>query len=86
MATQTLPPETRSPAAAADARPSMAMPGSDRIVGLRCRNCGQREGLGVAYVCAACFGPLEVEYNLASVVGLDRATSERRPPGIWRYL
>lgn len=88
MATQTLPPETRSPAAAdADARPSVAMPGTDRIVGLRCRNCGQREGLGAAYVCAACFGPLEVEYNLSSVAGrLDRATIERRPPGIWRYL
>jgi threonine synthase len=70
----------------------MAMPGAqrvstDRVAGLRCRNCGQREGLGAAYVCAACFGPLEVEYDLGVVGGrLDRATIEVRAPGIWRYV
>ena len=59
----------------------------DRIVGLRCRNCGNREALGAAYVCGACFGPLEVEYDLGALAGrLDRAAIERRPPGIWRYL
>ena len=36
-----------------------------RIPGLVCRNCGQPEALGPSYVCAACFGPLEVDYDLA---------------------
>ncbi len=58
-----------------------------RIVGLRCRNCGRPEDLGPSYVCPACFGPLEVAYDLELVAGLvDRATIEARPAGIWRYL
>jgi len=73
----------------------VAMPGSatdsgsatERIQGLRCRNCGRVEVLGPSYVCAACFGPLEVVYDYAVIRDLvDRATIERRPPGIWRYL
>ena len=62
------------------------MPG-ERILGLRCRNCARPEALGPNYVCPACFGPLEVAYDL-DLVGrlLDRATIEARPPGIWRYL
>jgi threonine synthase len=63
--------------------------GSDagRILGLRCRACGRAEALGPRYVCPACFGPLEVAYDL-DVVGrrLTRATIESRPAGIWRYL
>ena len=66
--------------------PEMAMPG-ERIVGLRCRNCGRPEPIGPSYVCAACFGPLEVAYDLDVVRGLlDRATIAARPAGIWRYL
>jgi threonine synthase len=70
----------------------MAMPGSggvvaDRIHGLRCKNCGRPEELGPSYVCATCFGPLEVVYDYAAIRGqIDRATIERRAPGIWRYL
>ncbi len=61
--------------------------GADRIVGLRCRNCGQPEQLGPNYVCASCFGPLEVAYDLDAVRGrLDRATIAARPAGIWRYI
>ncbi|HYK96550.1 MAG TPA: threonine synthase [Candidatus Dormibacteraeota bacterium] len=56
-----------------------------RIRGFACRNCGRAEPLGVAYVCSACFGPLEVDYDLASIA-IDRATIATRPPGIWRYL
>ncbi len=59
----------------------------DRIVGLRCRNCSRPEALGPNYVCAACFGPLEVAYDLELVSRLiDRATIAARPAGIWRYL
>jgi len=63
-----------------------AAPGQ-RIVGLRCRNCGRAEALGPSYVCAACFGPLEVAYDLAAIAGsIDRATIAARPAGLWRYL
>ena len=60
---------------------------SGRILGLRCRGCGRPEALGPSYVCPACFGPLEVSYDL-EVVGrsLTRAAIEGRPAGIWRYL
>ena len=67
----------------------VAMPGSaaERIQGLRCRNCGKVEAIGPSYVCGACFGPLEVVYDYAVIRDqIDRATIERRPPGIWRYL
>ena len=63
--------------------------GSDdgRILGLRCRACGRAEALGPSYVCPACFGPLEVAYDLDVVRDrLTRATIASRPAGIWRYL
>ena len=71
MAIETLPaPVTRSP----------------RIVGMRCRACGGAQPIGLSYVCPACFGPLEVEYDYA-VVGatLTREAIAARAPGIWRY-
>ena len=57
-----------------------------RIVGMRCRNCGDAQPIGLSYVCPACFGPLEVEYDY-SVVGatLTREAIAARAPGIWRY-
>ncbi len=58
-----------------------------RITGLACRQCGRSEPLGLLYVCAACFGPLEVTYDLALAgATLTRAAIEHRAPGIWRYL
>ena len=57
-----------------------------RIVGMRCRNCGATQPIGLAYVCPACFGPLEVAYDYA-VAGatLTREAIAARAPGIWRY-
>ena len=57
------------------------------IRGLRCRACGRPEELGPSFVCVACFGPLEVEYD--HDVARERLTREviaARAPGIWRYL
>ena len=53
---------------------------------MRCRNCGATQPLAIAYVCPACFGPLEVDYDYA-VAGatLTRETIAARAPGIWRY-
>ena len=57
-----------------------------RILGMRCRNCGGQQPIGLAYVCPACFGPLEVAYDYA-VIGatLTREAIAARAPGIWRY-
>jgi threonine synthase len=63
---------------------STALP---HILGLVCRNCGRPEPVGPSYVCGACFGPLDVAYDLEAIgATLTRETIERRPPGIWRYL
>ena len=71
MAIEILPAETRSP----------------RITGMRCRNCGAGQPIALAYVCPACFGPLEVDYDFAAVSAtLTREAIAVRAPGIWRYL
>ena len=79
--TLTTPRPTPTASASADeaARP--------RITGMACRNCGHHQPLAIAYVCPACFGPLEVAYDLAVVAKtFDRAAIATRAPGIWRYL
>ncbi|MEX1173270.1 MAG: zinc ribbon domain-containing protein, partial [Chloroflexota bacterium] len=58
MTAETLPPQTSTPTAAA---------APQRITGMACRNCGHTQALALAYVCPACFGPLEVTYDLAVV-------------------
>jgi threonine synthase len=59
----------------------------NRVVGLRCRSCLRREPIGLSYVCPACFGPLEVEYDYAQAGRtLTHAAVAARAPGIWRYL
>jgi threonine synthase len=57
------------------------------VLGLRCRACGTPAELGPNYVCAACFGPLEVVYDpTVARRTLTRETIAARAPGIWRYL
>jgi len=82
MTTEILtPPTTR--AAPVDA----ASAASPRLTGMTCRNCGLTQPIALAYVCPACFGPLEVSYDLAVVAAtLTRDAIARRAPGIWRYL
>ncbi len=53
-----------------------------RAVALSCRECGERTELGPEYVCASCFGPLEVAYDFGTVT---RADIERGPNSVWRY-
>ncbi|MEA2612085.1 MAG: threonine synthase, partial [Chloroflexota bacterium] len=58
-----------------------------RLLGMTCRNCGHTQPIALAYVCPACFGPLEVTYDLAVVAAtFSRESIARRAPGIWRYL
>ena len=83
MTAPTLPPpttthRTSTTRAAADAT---------RITGMACRNCGHAQPLGLFYVCPACFGPLEVTYDLAvAAATFTKDEIARRAPGIWRYL
>ncbi len=73
------PPTTASPADAPTA-PS-------HILGMRCRACGRPEEIGPNYVCAGCFGPLEVIYDVdVARRTLTRESIAQRAPGIWRYL
>ena len=67
--------------------PSGTRSADQGILGLRCRGCRRLEPIGLTYVCPACFGPLEVEYDYA-VAGrtLTRAAIAARSPGIWRYV
>ncbi|MDF2736052.1 MAG: threonine synthase, partial [Chloroflexota bacterium] len=67
--------------------PLDAAPAPARVTGMACRNCGLTQPIALAYVCPACFGPLEVTYDLAVVAAtLTHETIARRAPGIWRYL
>jgi threonine synthase len=68
-----------------DVEPSRPAAGT-RFLGLACRSCGRPEPADLAYVCPACFGPLDATYDLDVVRGLvDRTTIERRPADLWRY-
>src|SRR5215831_4310925 len=49
---------------------------------LSCRECGATSDLGATHVCAECFGPMEVSYDLPA---LTTAEIEAGPPNIWRY-
>src|SRR5215203_1752529 len=56
------------------------------VTGLVCRGCGRPEEAKLHYVCPACFGPLEVAYDLDVVrEAVDPATLATRPAGVWRY-
>jgi len=49
---------------------------------LVCRECSATQSLGAFYVCAECFGPLEIGYAFPAVT---RAQIEAGPKNIWRY-
>ena len=75
-----------TPTPSADTPPVMAAD-RPRVTGMACRNCGLAQPLGLSYVCPACFGPLEVTYDLAvAAETFTRAAITGRAPGIWRYL
>ncbi len=77
MSTSTVAPSTTtdpdSPPAAPDFGPAAR---------LTCRECGATYGLGAAYACIECFGPLEVGYDF---VGVTRESIEAGPQNMWRY-
>ena len=74
-------PRSALPMAVADPSAEDGHP-NPRILGMRCRNCGRAESLGPNYVCAGCFGPLEIAYDFPVVTHEE---IEAGPPNIWRY-
>jgi threonine synthase len=58
-----------------------------RAVALSCRECGARIPLGPHYVCAECFGPLEIAYDFAAegLAPITRELIESGPTSVWRY-
>jgi threonine synthase len=74
--------ETAPPGAATSSGTSP----TSTVTGLVCRGCGRPEEAGLHYVCQACFGPLEVAYDLDAVrASVTPAILATRPPGVWRY-
>lgn len=56
------------------------------VLGLRCKECGQRTPAKPEHVCPACFGPLEVEYDYQLLAQrVSRASIEAGPRNLWRY-
>ncbi|MCK1815137.1 threonine synthase [Streptomyces carpaticus] len=55
-------------------------------VALSCRECGERFPLSPIFACEACFGPLEIAYDLPTGdPGALRSAIEAGPHSIWRY-
>jgi threonine synthase len=48
--------------------------GPSHVQGLRCRACGRAEALGPSFICPACFGPLEIVYDLSLIHHLTLPT------------
>lgn len=56
------------------------------VIGLKCRECGQKYKVEPLHVCSFCFGPLEIEYDYDKVARtLTREAIESRPQNMWRY-
>ena len=54
--------------------------------GLHCRECGSTYPAEARYSCDFCFGPLEVNYDLAAAKGVvTRESIESGPNSMWRY-
>jgi threonine synthase len=71
-------PRRRSPTLTGD-----SLPGP---VHLRCRGCGSAYGLALQYACPKCLGPLDAEYDAATLrARLSHATIQAGPRSIWRY-
>src|SRR5512137_1957560 len=56
------------------------------VRGLRCRECGAEYPAARLTVCDACFGPLEVCYEIEAVRDVfTRDALAHRPQDLWRY-
>ena len=57
-----------------------------KILGLRCRECGEEYPVAPVHVCELCFGPLELAYDLEAIkTRISRESIEAGPDSMWRY-
>jgi len=57
-----------------------------KVIGLRCRECGQDYPKAPVHVCELCFGPLEVVYNYDEIgKRLTKTAIQDGPHTMWRY-
>ncbi len=57
-----------------------------KVLGMRCRECGEEYPMAPVHVCELCFGPLEVVLNWELLDGkLTREKIEKGPSSMWRY-
>ena len=58
----------------------------EKVLGLKCRECGEQYPKSPVHVCEFCFGPLEVEYNYEEIAKrISRQSIESGPYSLWRY-
>jgi threonine synthase len=56
------------------------------VVGLKCKECGNRAPVSPEHVCKSCFGPYEVEYDYGKMKGkVTRQSIAAGPRSLWRY-
>ena len=57
-----------------------------KVLGMRCRECGQDYPTRPIHVCELCFGPLEVVLNWEEITPkVSREKIASGPPSMWRY-
>ncbi len=56
-----------------------------KVLGLKCRECGQTYDKAPVHVCELCFGPLEVSYDYTFGPKITRELIESGPLTMWRY-
>ncbi len=57
-----------------------------KVLGLRCRECGENYPVAPVHVCELCFGPLEIVYDLDDIkTRISRESIEAGPRSMWRY-
>ncbi len=57
-----------------------------KVLGMRCRECGQDYPTSPIHVCELCFGPLEVVLNWEEITPkISREKIAAGPPSMWRY-
>ncbi|MDE0040513.1 MAG: threonine synthase, partial [Candidatus Poribacteria bacterium] len=58
----------------------------EKVIGLKCRECGRQYPKEPLHVCEFCFGPLEVDYDYGVVQkSISRRSIENGPDSLWRY-
>lgn len=57
-----------------------------KVLGLKCKECGEHYEKSPVHVCEFCFGPLEVHYDYSEIAKtISRKSIEAGPPTMWRY-